>query len=73
LRPALTAIAVAILLYLLGVGFGPLNPFMEQWSFSVLEVGAAVVCVLRVALAREERLAWSLIALAVAAAGLSGT
>jgi diguanylate cyclase (GGDEF)-like protein len=65
LRPALTAIAIAILLYLLGVNFGLLNPFMERWSFSVLEIGAAVVCVLRVVLVREERLAWSLIALAV--------
>ena len=65
LRPALTAIAVAILLYLAGVDFGPLNPFMERWSFSVLEIGATVVCLLRVVLVREERLAWSLIALAV--------
>ncbi len=62
LRVPLGAVALAVLAYLLGVGFGPLDDFMARWAPLVLELGGALACALRAALVEEERLAWSLIA-----------
>ena len=31
----------AVLAFLLGVDFGPLQPFMGRWSFLILEFGGA--------------------------------
>lgn len=65
LRPALGAIAIALLAYLLGVGFGPLDGFMARWAVLLLEFGGATACALRAIYVREERPAWALLAVAV--------
>ena len=58
--------AVPMLVYLLGVDFGPLEGFMAHWAFLILEVGAAVACLSRAALVREERRAWTMLGIGVA-------
>jgi two-component system, cell cycle response regulator len=58
-------VAFAIIVHILGVAFGPLEGFMDRWSFLVLEAGAAVACVARTVLVREERRAWAMLSVAV--------
>ncbi len=65
LRPALGVIAIALLAHLLGIGFGPLDGFLSRWSFLVLELGGATACALRAIHVREERRAWTLLAIAL--------
>jgi len=67
LRPVLGAMAAALVLFLAGVGFGPLNGFMDRWAGLAIEIGAAVGIWLRVAFVRDERLAWALLAAAISA------
>ncbi len=64
LRPVLGVVALALLVHLLGVGLGPLDPFMARWSFLVLELGGAVACALRAIRVPEERRAWTMLAVA---------
>jgi two-component system, cell cycle response regulator len=61
----LALVTVAVIAYLAGVDFGPLEQFMARWSALILEAGGAVACLARVALVRRERLAWSLLATGV--------
>jgi diguanylate cyclase (GGDEF)-like protein len=56
---------VAVLASVMGASFGPLDPHMDRWGLLVLEMGGAVACFARVALVREERGAWTCIAIAV--------
>ncbi len=65
LRPVLGLVAFALVAYLLGVGFGPLNGFMDRWAVLLLEFGGAAVCALRAILVREERRAWTFLSIAV--------
>jgi len=65
LRPVLGVIAIAVVAYLLGVDFGPLDGFMARWAVLVLEVGAAICCIARAVSVAEERRAWTLLAIAV--------
>lgn len=62
LRVPLAVVAVALVAFLLGVGFGPLDPFMSRWAALILEAGGAAACALRAITVKEERRAWSLIA-----------
>ena len=54
-------VAAALLAYLLGVGFGPLQGFMGRWAFLVLEIGGPLACLARAARVREERAAWAVL------------
>jgi len=65
MRPLLGVTAIAVVAYLLGVGFGSLDGFMGRWAILVIELGAALCCILRVVIVREERAAWTMLALAV--------
>ena len=65
LRPVLGVVALALVVHLLGVGLGPLDPFMARWSFLVLELGGAAACSLRAIRVPEERRAWTMLAIAV--------
>jgi two-component system cell cycle response regulator len=58
---ALGIVSSAVLLYLLGVGFGPLDGFMARWAVLVLEMGGAVACIARAVLVRQERRAWAVL------------
>jgi diguanylate cyclase (GGDEF)-like protein len=57
---AIASVAV-VSAFLLGVSFGPLQPFMGRWSFLILEFAGAFACLWRAWRVRSERLAWSLI------------
>jgi signal transduction histidine kinase/ActR/RegA family two-component response regulator len=59
------AITVCLLAYLLGFSFGSLDAFMARWAGLVLEAGAAIACIARAALVRDERRAWTVIATGV--------
>ena len=61
------AVAVA---YLAGFDFGRHEEFVGRWSALVLELGAGVACLARVALVRRERLAWALVGIGVLLWGL---
>ena len=73
-RAAVTAYWVAVLLGLavygvhLTVGFGTAaeaSSFFDDWLYSAIGVSGALLVLARVALVRQERLAWTLIGLAV--------
>jgi diguanylate cyclase (GGDEF)-like protein len=55
-------IALVFVAYLLGVGFGALEGPIANWAPLTLEVGGALACALRAIRVREERRAWTLIA-----------
>jgi diguanylate cyclase (GGDEF)-like protein len=63
----LTAIYLA---HLAGMPVGPAEGFFERWFGLVIEIGAAVVCLSRAVLVREERRAWALVGAAVLSWGL---
>ena len=65
LRPVLGIVTIALVVHLLGVGLGPLDPLVARWSFLLLELGGAVACALRAIRVPEERRAWILLAIAV--------
>ena len=67
LRPGLGIVTLALIVYLLGAGFGPLDGAMGRWAALVLELGAALGCILRVVYVKDERWGWGLIAAAVLA------
>jgi diguanylate cyclase (GGDEF)-like protein len=54
----LAVVGVALLAYLAGVPFGPLEGFMARWAGLVLEIGGGVTCLARAVLVRRERGAW---------------
>jgi diguanylate cyclase (GGDEF)-like protein len=61
----LGGLTVLYLAYLGGLPVGPLDGLFERWLGMAVEVGAAIACVCRVVLVREERRIWALVALSV--------
>ena len=61
----LTGLIVLYLAFLAGLPVGAADGFFERWLVSAIEVGAALACVCRVVLVREERRIWALVALSV--------
>jgi hypothetical protein len=62
---ALGGLAVLYLAYLAGLPVGPADGLFARWLGLAVEVGAALACVCRVVLVREERRIWALVALSV--------
>ncbi len=58
-------LAAAVLAFLLGVDFGPLQGFMGRWSFLILEFGGAMACLVRAWRVNADRRAWTLIGIGV--------
>ena len=64
----IAGLAIQLMHAFLGLGSGELlTTVIEDWMYNGVLVGAALVCVARAALVREERLAWGLIAFGLAA------
>ena len=61
----LSGLIVLYLAFLAGLPVGAADGFFERWLVSAIEVGAALACVCRVVLVREERRIWALVALSV--------
>ena len=61
----LGGLTVLYLAYLGGLPVGPADGFFERWLGLAVEAGAALACLCRVVLVREERRIWALVALSV--------
>jgi two-component system cell cycle response regulator len=61
----LGGLTVLYLAYLGGLPVGPADGWFDRWLGLAVEVGAAVACMCRVVLVREERRIWALVALSV--------
>jgi two-component system, cell cycle response regulator len=61
----LGGLTVLYLGYLAGLPVGPADSFFERWIGLAVEVGAALACVSRAVMVRQERLVWWLVALSV--------
>ena len=61
----LGGLIVLNLAFLAGLPVGGADGFFERWLFVAIEIGAALACVCRVVLVREERRIWALVALSV--------
>jgi diguanylate cyclase len=70
---ALGAVTVLYLAYLAGLPVGAAEGVFDRWLGLAIEVGAALACVSRVVLVREERRIWALVALSVSLWALGDT
>jgi diguanylate cyclase (GGDEF)-like protein len=61
----LVGLTVLYLAYLAGLPVGPADGLLERWLGLAIEVGAALACVCRLVLVRQERRIWALVALSV--------
>jgi diguanylate cyclase (GGDEF)-like protein len=62
---ALYGLTLVYLAYLAGVPVGPADGMFARWLGMAVELGAAVACICRAVLVREERRVWALVALGV--------
>src|SRR4051812_32523591 len=60
----LGTVALAVLAYLMGVSFGPLDDFMGRWAILIVELGGGVACIARAILVPAGRRAWTCVAIA---------
>jgi two-component system cell cycle response regulator len=65
-RPAIAVLTLGVLVYaarvVVGADLGPLNAFVDDALYSVVEIGATLVVGARAATVARDRLAWSLVA-----------